>query len=89
MSEERSSMENVTLPKSRKTSEEMCTSRWYKDLHLEFGAFSVNNFEKVMFLMDDSYRDVIRYRHYRCIFFRYGKIFSRNDVSKRIVWKFD
>lgn len=67
-----------------------CSTKWYKELHLEFNAFGVNHFEKVMFLMDDLYRTVIRNRIYRCIFFEFGKIdprtipFSHASIDKKV-----
>lgn len=54
----------------------MCTTKWYKQLYLEFNVFSMNNFEKVMFLMDDYYiRNINKDRLYKCVFFQYGKNF--------------
>jgi hypothetical protein len=55
---------------------EMCTTKWYKQFNLEFDAFSVNNFEKVMFIMDFTYTNLIKDEFYKCIFFRFGEIFS-------------
>lgn len=62
-----------------------CTTQWYKQLHLEFGAFGVNHFEKVMFLMDDYYKNITKSLTYKCIFYRFGTNFiywrnSTNDI---------
>ena len=50
----------------------MCSTKWYKQNHFEFNAFSVNNFEKVLFLMDDYYIKTIKNRFHKCIFFQFG-----------------
>src|SRR4051812_29978845 len=54
-------------------SQEMCTTKWYKNLHIEFNAFSVNYFEKVIFMMDPIYSNIIKDGFYQCIFFHFGK----------------
>jgi len=53
----------------------MCTTEWYKHFNLEFNAFSVNNFSKVMFIMDDAYTNIIQDGFYKCIFFKFSKTF--------------
>jgi len=53
---------------------QMCTTKWYKQLNLEFNVFSVNNFEKVMFMMDHAFTHIIKERFYKCVFFEYGEI---------------
>jgi hypothetical protein len=72
------SMRKISLiEKFNRTNRSMCTTKWYKQLNFEFNTFSVNNFEKVMFLMDDSYVNISKDRLYKCIFFQFGKrIFS-------------
>ncbi len=54
---------------------EMCTTKWYKQFNLEFSAFSVNDFEKVIFIMDYTYTNLIKDGFYKCIFSRFGEIF--------------
>lgn len=54
----------------------MCTTQWYKQFNLELTAFSVNNFEKVIFIMDYTFTNLIKDEFYKCIFFRSGEIFK-------------
>jgi len=51
-----------------------CTTKWYKQLNLEFNVFSVNHFQKVMFMMDYNFTYIIKENFYKCIFFKYGEI---------------
>ena len=51
---------------------ESCTSRWYQGLNIEFNAFSVANFSRVTFLMDDFFKSVVRDDLYHCIFIAAG-----------------
>jgi hypothetical protein len=64
---------------TNKNLKEMCTTKWYKHFNLEFNAFSVNNFSKVMFMMDDVYNNIIQDGFYNCIFFRFGETFLTKD----------
>jgi hypothetical protein len=52
--------------------DEMCTTQWYKEYHLEFDVFSTQNFSKVIFLMDQIYSNIIQDGLYQCLFFKYG-----------------
>ena len=45
---------------------------WYQALDLEFGAFGAENFTKVTFLMDDSFKNVMKDNLYQCIFIEPG-----------------
>ncbi len=63
---------------------EMCSSRWYKGLNLEFGAFGTDKFSKVIFLMDSYYRKIVKDRFYKCIFFAVGKYFDKMLVSSKM-----
>ncbi|CAF4139090.1 unnamed protein product, partial [Rotaria sp. Silwood1] len=46
----------------------MCATTWYKGLNLEFNAFGVNEFGKVMFLMDAYYAKIVQDGFYKCVF---------------------
>ncbi|CAF1304370.1 unnamed protein product [Adineta steineri] len=50
----------------------MCTTKWYKQLQLEFNVFSVKNFTKVIFMMDYLYTNITDNGSYKCIFFHFG-----------------
>jgi glucan biosynthesis protein len=63
---------------------EMCSTRWYKGLNLEFGAFGTDKFSKVMFLMDSAYRKTVKDRFYKCIFFAVGKYFDKMLVCSKM-----
>ncbi len=63
---------------------EMCSTRWYKGLNLEFGAFGTDKFSKVMFLMDSAYRRTVKDRFYKCLFFAVGKYFDKMLVSSNM-----
>lgn len=61
----------------------ICRTKWYRRFHFEFGVFSVENFSKVIFLMDYSYTYPIKDGMFTCIFYEYGNIFLiRNQLKK-------
>ena len=51
----------------------LCTTKWYQQYHLEFEAFSIENFSQVIFLMDHSYSNVFEDGTFKCVFSHYGK----------------
>ena len=71
---------SVILGREREDEDSMCTTKWYKVFDLEFDVFAGENFSKVIFLMDGSYSQKIQDGMFKCLFTKYGLIFSLKDI---------